>query len=81
VVAIAELVRGNHEQVARAQVYSSHVSKTEISPWLEITRWPRYFNGPAVRLSLATALAHDTAGYCLHRTPVNPTPGYTNATR
>jgi hypothetical protein len=36
---------GNHEQDARAQVYSSQVSKTEVSPWLEMTRWPRYFNG------------------------------------
>jgi hypothetical protein len=40
-----QLTAGNQEQDARAQVYSSQVSKTEVSPWLEMTRWPRYFNG------------------------------------
>jgi hypothetical protein len=36
----------------------------------------------AVRLSLATALAQDTAGHCLHCTPVNFHPlSYTNAMR
>jgi hypothetical protein len=40
-----QLSAGNHEQDARAQVYSSQVSKTEVSPWLKMTRWPRYFNG------------------------------------
>jgi hypothetical protein len=40
-----QLTAGNHEQDARAQVYSSQVSKTEVSPWHEMTRWPRYFNG------------------------------------
>lgn len=33
------------EQKAVAQTYSSSVGKTEVSPWLEMTRWPRYFNG------------------------------------
>jgi hypothetical protein len=33
-----QLMAGNHEQDARAQIYSSQVSKTEVSPWLEITR-------------------------------------------
>jgi hypothetical protein len=40
-----QLTAGNHEQDARAQVYSSQVSRTEVSPWLEMTRWPRYFHG------------------------------------
>lgn len=40
-----QLAAGTQEQDARAQIYSSHVSKTEISPWLEMTRWPRYFHG------------------------------------
>jgi hypothetical protein len=40
-----QLTAGNHEQDARAQIYSSQVSKTEVSPWLDMTRWPRYFNG------------------------------------
>jgi hypothetical protein len=40
-----QLTAGNHEQDARAQIYNSQVSKTEVSPWLEMTRWPRYFHG------------------------------------
>jgi hypothetical protein len=40
-----QLSAGNDEQNARAQVYSGQVTKTEVSPWLEITRWPRYFHG------------------------------------
>ena len=40
-----QLTAGNKEQDARAQIYNSQVSKTEVSPWLEITRWPRYFHG------------------------------------
>jgi hypothetical protein len=40
-----QLAAGTQEQDARAQIYSSHISKTEISPWLEMTRWPRYFHG------------------------------------
>ena len=36
---------GTCEQDARAKIYNSQVSKTEVSPWLEMTRWPRYFNG------------------------------------
>jgi hypothetical protein len=39
-----QLTAGNHEQNARAQIYNSQVSKTEVSPWLEMTRWPRYFH-------------------------------------
>ncbi|KAK7177297.1 hypothetical protein PSPO01_16657 [Paraphaeosphaeria sporulosa] len=39
-----QLTAGNYEQDARAQIYSSQVSKTEVSPWLEMTRWPRYFH-------------------------------------
>jgi hypothetical protein len=39
-----QLTAGNHEQDARAKVYSSQVSKTEVSPRLEMTRWPRYFH-------------------------------------
>jgi hypothetical protein len=33
------------EQQVIAQTYSSTVARTEVSPWLEMTRWPRYFNG------------------------------------
>jgi hypothetical protein len=40
-----QLTAGNYEQEARAQIYNSQVSKTEVSPWLEMTRWPRYFHG------------------------------------
>jgi hypothetical protein len=40
-----QLTAGNEEQDAQAQIYNSQVSKTEVSPWLEITRWPRYFHG------------------------------------
>jgi hypothetical protein len=40
-----QLTVGNYEQDARAQIYISWVSKTEKSPWLEMTRWPRHFNG------------------------------------
>ncbi|KAI1663260.1 DUF3505 domain containing protein [Pyrenophora tritici-repentis] len=40
-----QLTAGNDEQDARAQIYNSQVSKTEVSPWLEMTRWPRYFHG------------------------------------
>jgi hypothetical protein len=39
-----QLTAGNNEQDARAQIYNSQVSKTEVSPWLEMTRWPRYFH-------------------------------------
>jgi hypothetical protein len=41
----AQLTAGNDEQDARAQIYNSQVSKTEVSPWLKMTRWPRYFYG------------------------------------
>lgn len=40
-----QLTAGIQEQDPRAQIYSSQVSKTEVSPWLEMTRWPRYFHG------------------------------------
>jgi hypothetical protein len=40
-----QLTAGNYEQDARAQIYNSQVSKTEISQWLEKTRWRRYFHG------------------------------------
>jgi hypothetical protein len=40
-----QLTAGNEEQDAQAQIYNSQVSKTEVSPWLEMTRWPRYFHG------------------------------------
>jgi len=40
-----QLTAGNHEQDIQAQIYNSQVSKTEVSPWLEMTRWPRYFHG------------------------------------
>jgi hypothetical protein len=41
----AQLTAGNDEQDAQAQIYTSQVSKTEVSLWLKITRWPRYFHG------------------------------------
>ncbi|KAF2741810.1 hypothetical protein M011DRAFT_491054 [Sporormia fimetaria CBS 119925] len=40
-----QLTAGNQQQDAQAQIYNSQVSKTEVSPWLEMTRWPRYFHG------------------------------------
>jgi ABC-type molybdenum transport system ATPase subunit/photorepair protein PhrA len=40
-----QLTAENYEQDARAQIYNSQVSKTEVLPWLEMTRWPRYFHG------------------------------------
>jgi hypothetical protein len=40
-----QLTAGNEEQDTRAQIYNSQVSKTEVLPWLEMTRWPRYFHG------------------------------------
>jgi hypothetical protein len=33
------------EQQVITQTYSSSVTKTEVSPWLEMTRRPRYFSG------------------------------------
>jgi hypothetical protein len=35
-----QLTVGSHEQVVRAEIYSSQVTETEVSPWLEMTRWP-----------------------------------------
>ncbi|KAH5618970.1 hypothetical protein HBI23_245980 [Parastagonospora nodorum] len=40
-----QLTAGTCAQDARAKIYNSQVSKTEVSPWLEMTRWPRYFHG------------------------------------
>lgn len=40
-----QLHAGILEQQVIAQTYSSPVAKTEVSPWLEITKWPRYFDG------------------------------------
>jgi hypothetical protein len=40
-----QFTAGNHEQDAKAQIYSSQVSKTEVSPWLEMTRRPHCFHG------------------------------------
>jgi hypothetical protein len=33
------------EQKAATQTYSNSFAKTEVSPWLKMTRWPRYFDG------------------------------------
>jgi hypothetical protein len=40
-----QLHAGQLEQQAAGQTYSSSVAKTEVSLWLKITRWPRYFDG------------------------------------
>lgn len=40
-----ELQYGNREQQLSMQVYQNQATKTEVSPWLEMTRWPRYFHG------------------------------------
>jgi hypothetical protein len=40
-----QLTVGSHEQEVRAEIYSSQVTETEVSPRLEMTRWPRYFHG------------------------------------
>lgn len=39
-----QLAAGNCKHDVQAQIYNSQVSKTEVSPWLEMTRWPRYFH-------------------------------------
>jgi hypothetical protein len=41
----AQLAADSLEREVREKLYSSQVSKTEISQWLEKTRWPRYFHG------------------------------------
>jgi hypothetical protein len=51
-----QLTAGNDEQDARAQIYNSQASKTEVSPWLEMTRWPRYFHG--LNMADVAPLAH-----------------------
>jgi hypothetical protein len=40
-----QLKAGNHEQDVGTQIYRSLVLKTEVLPWLEMSRWPRYFHG------------------------------------
>jgi hypothetical protein len=40
-----QLAAGIREQDDQAQIYNRQVSKTKVSPWLEMTRWPRYFHG------------------------------------
>ena len=40
-----QLRAGQLEQQAAGQTYSNSFAKTEVSPWLEMTRWPRYFDG------------------------------------
>jgi hypothetical protein len=40
-----QLTVGKHGRDVRAKIYSSQVSKTEVLPWLEMTRWSRYLNG------------------------------------
>lgn len=33
------------EQEVQPRIYCSQTTKTEVSPWLEMTRWPRFFDG------------------------------------
>jgi hypothetical protein len=33
------------EREIQVKTYCSHITKTEVSPWLEMTRWPRFFDG------------------------------------
>jgi hypothetical protein len=40
-----QLDLNNLEREVNAKTYSSQTTKTEVSPWLEMTRWPRYFDG------------------------------------
>ncbi|KAF3031497.1 hypothetical protein E8E11_000866 [Didymella keratinophila] len=40
-----QLHAGQLEQQAAGRMYSNSSTKTEVSPWLEMTRWPRYFDG------------------------------------
>jgi hypothetical protein len=40
-----QLHAGQLEQQAASRIYSKSYTKTEVSPWLEMTRWPRYFDG------------------------------------
>jgi hypothetical protein len=40
-----QLHGGRLEQQTVAQIYSSTIAKTDVSPWLDMTRWPRYFDG------------------------------------
>lgn len=40
-----ELERSGYEQQRSAPAYDDQSDRTNASPWLEMTRWPRYFNG------------------------------------
>lgn len=40
-----ELERSGYEQQRSAPAYDDQSDQTNASPWLEMTRWPRYFNG------------------------------------
>ncbi|PVH90230.1 hypothetical protein DM02DRAFT_678738 [Periconia macrospinosa] len=40
-----QLDLNNLEHGVKGKMYSNHATKTEVSPWLEMTRWPRYFDG------------------------------------
>jgi len=40
-----QLDLNNLEREVNAKTYSSQTTKTEVSPWLEMTRWPRFFDG------------------------------------
>ncbi|KAF2008314.1 hypothetical protein BU24DRAFT_360180, partial [Aaosphaeria arxii CBS 175.79] len=40
-----QLDASNGKQQVTAQTYTSQTTKTEVSPWLELTRWPRFFDG------------------------------------
>lgn len=42
---LAELAAAEKQLELTADVISNNQSKTEISPWLEMTRWPRYLQG------------------------------------
>jgi hypothetical protein len=43
-----ELNTSSQRQNVRTQAYSDEATLTEVSPWLEMTRWPRFFNGLAI---------------------------------
>ena len=40
-----ELQKSYDQHRLSMEVYQDQATKTEISPWLEMTRWPRYFHG------------------------------------
>lgn len=41
---VEELERSGYEQQRAAPTYGDQPSQINISPWLEMTRWPRYFS-------------------------------------